>query len=280
MKKFIMFTLPLFVLTASFVQTVFAADDPVGSPAITDSSRTAKIVDSTKTKIDRSLPIDIAKTPWLVESVGVPANSSVFNRDRLLWADSHLFEALTDFASPVIPVEHWVNEPPKDDELTGKYIFVELWATWCPPCRRSLPLLNFFQEKFKDKLVVVAICETVGKAITEMEKANDVLKVNDMKFHLAFDTSRRFANKLGVFGIPHAVLIEPSVGAIVWEGMPTWIGYELDDVTLGKYLAVAEKLKAAGKMPTKSPVTFKVTPPEPKEKLAERDVVDTRLFEK
>ena len=248
-----------------FLTAIAFADEP-GGPVVTDPSKAPKVVAGPKTKVDRSQPVDPAKTPWLVESVGVPANSAVFNRERQIWADSHLFEGLADFTKPEIPVERWVNDAPKEADLVGKYLFVEVWATWCPPCRRSLPLLNFYQEKFKDKLVVVAICETDEKALSEMEKIDGVLKVKDMKFHLAIDTARRFANRLGVFGIPHAVLIEPTEGVIVWEGMPTWIGYELDDATLGKYLAVGDKIKEAGKMPKKSPVTFKAMPPDPGEK--------------
>lgn len=242
-------------------------------PNITDPGKSARIVKGTQTKIDRTQPIDLARTPWLVESVGVPADSSVFQRERLIWADSLLWTPIAETVGPEILVERWVNEPPKD--LAGKYVLIEVWATWCPPCRRSLPLLNFYQEKYQDKLVVVSICETDEQALREMEKIKGVLPVKDMKFHLAVDTGRRFANKLGVFGIPHAVLLEPTRGGVVWEGMPTWIGYELDDKTLEKYLAIGAKLKAAGKLPKESPVRFATQPVDPTEKLR-RPQVGTR----
>ena len=35
--------------------------------------------------------------------------------------------------------------------LKGKYIFMDIWATWCPPCRDELPLLKVLEEKFKDR---------------------------------------------------------------------------------------------------------------------------------
>lgn len=273
LAKWTVFSLLLFSFSGTSIVLAQGGDAPGSGPAVTDPSKEAVIVAGPKTRIDRSLPIDLAKTPWLVESAGATAGSAVFNRERLLWADPIRFLPNADGVGPEITVEHWVNNAPKAEELAGKYIFVECWATWCPPCRRSLPLLNFFQEHFKDKLAVVAICEASRNAdggeadlagtLDALKKMTGTLKPEEITFHLAIDTGRRFANKLGVFGIPHAVLIEPTEGVVVWEGMPTWIGYELDDKTLEKYLAIGEKQKEAGNVPAKSPVSFVVKPVDP-----------------
>ena len=197
--------------------------------------------------------------PWLIESAG---RTALPKRERMLWADSVQFKSIADICGdPVIEIEHWVKDPPKD--FRGKFVLIEVWATWCPPCRRGLPLLEYFHEKYKDELVVVSICETNEEALKNMEGA---LKLADMKAPLAVDTHRRFANALGVYGIPHAILIEPVMGAVLWEGMPTQIGAELSDEVMAKFLSNLKNPALQARMPEKAPFEFKATPPDPNKK--------------
>jgi thiol-disulfide isomerase/thioredoxin len=179
----------------------------------------------------------------------------------MLWADSVIYKDVKEIlGSPVIEVEHWVNAPPKD-YFKGKFILVEVWATWCPPCRRSLALLEYYHKKYPQELAVVSINETDEKALKEMKSP---MKLADIHTPLAVDTHRRFANSLGVYGIPHCVLIDPIFGKVVWEGMPTQIGYELSDERLSKILANLKNPKVIELLPKEPPVSFKVCPPDPK----------------
>jgi len=197
--------------------------------------------------------------PWLVESKD---RIALQQRERMLWADSVQYKSIAEISGePVIEIERWVNEPPKD--LAGKFVLIEVWATWCPPCRRSLPLLEFFHEKYKDELVVISICETDEDALKKMEGP---LKLTDIKAPLAVDTHRRFANALGVYGIPHAVLIEPVMGAVLWEGMPTQIGAELSDEVMSKFLANLKNPAVQARIPKQAPFEFKAMPPDPNKK--------------
>lgn len=177
--------------------------------------------------------IDLEKMPWLVESANLPANHPTLKRPKMLWAKSFLWAE-----APKIEVEEWITEKP---DMDGKYLLVEVWATWCPPCRRSLATLEYFHEKYKDELCVISICETDHDALKKMKGPTEL---DDIKCHLAVDTQRRFADELGCFGIPHCVIIEPQYGCVIWEGMPTLPGHELNEEIIERILAIGRKIKA------------------------------------
>ena len=175
-----------------------------------------------------------------------------------LWADSWLFnmvplldaegkqipeteetESLTaeERLKQFIQVEEWYGAAPPP--LTGKYVLVDFSASWCPACRREIVELNHWFQKFGKELVVISIYETDRTSIDNLAGA---YKGKDLQYYVGIDTKRRTANALGVFGIPHAVLIEPLYGGVIWEGMPNQPGYELTDEIIEKVLEIGRKV--------------------------------------
>ncbi len=99
-------------------------------------------------------------------------------------------------------------------DMEGKPLLLEFWATWCPPCRTSIPHLNEIYAKFKDRgLLVVGVTDEPNAVIKKFQK--DV----PMDYAVATDTGGRLNEKMGVSGIPTAFLVNKS-GEIVWEGHP------------------------------------------------------------
>ena len=178
-------------------------------------------------------------------------------REKNLWATSWLFVEIPrlDEAGTIIPepeaeasittaqrigeflkIEEWYGEAPPN--LEGKYVMVEFSATWCPACRREIPDLNRWHEKFGDELVVISIYETDRYDLDVMPGD---FQGKDLNYYVGIDTKRRCADALGVFGIPHAVLLEPQYGGVVWEGMPNQPNYELTDEMIERILAVGRR---------------------------------------
>jgi thiol-disulfide isomerase/thioredoxin len=110
---------------------------------------------------------------------------------------------------PALGVEYLSKAP----ELKGKPVIVEFWATWCPPCRTSIPHLNELNKKFKDKGLVI-----VG--VTDEDKAtvDDFQKKLPMDYSVALDKGG-LGQKFGIQGIPHAFVVGKD-GKILWEGHP------------------------------------------------------------
>ena len=279
MKKFV---LPFLFVAALLFATALSAEEaavpdcvvcPPGGPCILPSAGGAAAPAESE-PLPANLPdtepeirvVDLEKEPWLVESVNMPANHPALKRDKVVFADNLLWTALPDTVERV-QVEKWLTPLPPESEMAGKYILIEVWATWCPPCRRSLNYLNWLAEHYKDDLVVVAICEMEEEKVRSMPGDH---KIDDVRYSLAIDTGRRFANALNVTGIPHVVLIEPMLGGVVWEGMPTMPGHELDGKTLDKFFAVGRKLRDSGKFPAEPVIKFEVSEPTDEQRATRR----------
>jgi cytochrome c biogenesis protein CcmG/thiol:disulfide interchange protein DsbE len=124
--------------------------------------------------------------------------------------------------SPQVVAEKWLTEAP---DARGKFVIVDIWATWCGPCRRSIPHLNQLYAKYKDRLVVVGISDEPEQNIRNMAEPR-------IDYAVASDTQARVARALEVKGIPHAILIDPK-GIVRFEGMPQY----LTEKGLGKLMA-------------------------------------------
>lgn len=123
--------------------------------------------------------------------------------------------------APDFVIENWVTGRP---EARGKFVLIDFWATWCGPCRRSIPELNEFQARFKDRLAVVGVSD---------EPVADINKMTDphIDYAVASDTQARMLHTLAITGIPHCILVDPN-GIVRYEGMPTY----LDDAKLQHFL--------------------------------------------
>ncbi len=129
--------------------------------------------------------------------------------------------------APKLQVAKWVQgDPVKAFDAKHVYI-VEFWATWCGPCRGSIPHLNEVWQKFKDKGVIV-----IGQDVWEQDESAVepfIKKMGDkMTYRVALDDksqvkdgamSVNWMKAAGQNGIPTAFIVNRQ-GKIVWIGHP------------------------------------------------------------
>lgn len=91
-------------------------------------------------------------------------------------------------------------------KLKGRVVLIEFWATWCPPCRESIPAMNELYRKYNDKgLVLLGISVDKGQNVEEDLRA--FVKEYSIQYPVAID-SKNINNLYGVYSIPTTVLID------------------------------------------------------------------------
>jgi len=123
-----------------------------------------------------------------------------------------------DAAWPLDGLEFVKGGPVKIEP--GKVYIVEFWATWCPPCRVTIPHLTEVAHKYKDKKVVVTGISTEKM---DLVKAFVAKQAENMDYNVAVDSTGRVSKGyMGAFGvntIPHAFVVDQK-GRIAWYGHP------------------------------------------------------------
>jgi len=112
-----------------------------------------------------------------------------------------------------IRAEYWLNSKALTLEgLKGKIVVLEFWATWCGPCRKSVPHMIELNKKYAGQGVVF-----IGLTDELRDKVEPFAK--EMKMDYAVGGGSQTLKQYGVEGIPTAFIIAPS-GEIAWKGHP------------------------------------------------------------
>jgi thiol-disulfide isomerase/thioredoxin len=140
----------------------------------------------------------------------------------------------------------WVKGGPVEIKKGSVYV-VEFWATWCPPCRTSIPHLTEMQHAFKDQgVTIIGISNEKADVVKPFVKEE---KAGPMNYTVAIDPDRKvsegYMGAFNVRGIPHAFIVGTD-GKLVWHGHPMdQMDAVLKDVVAGDFDSVAYAKKKA-----------------------------------
>lgn len=151
-------------------------------------------------------------------------------------------------AAPPLKIADWIKGDPVNlDEGQGKNIYVvEFWATWCGPCRESIPHLTKVQKDYKDNnVIVIGVSDEPASTIEPF-----VRKMGErMEYTVAADrdqkTGEAYMAAAGLSGIPHAFIVGKD-GKIAWHGHPLEkMESVLDQLIAGTYDVAAARERMA-----------------------------------
>ena len=123
--------------------------------------------------------------------------------------------------TPKIPVDKCITQnPPTAEDLKNSVCVVEFWATWCPPCRKSVPKMIELTEKYSKKGAFFLAFSKDKSADT----VKNFITKNEINYHVAMDNG--LSAKFQFVGIPTAFVIDHTK-TIVWQGHPLTPTFEL-----------------------------------------------------
>lgn len=107
-------------------------------------------------------------------------------------------------------------------EFRGRFILLNLWATWCAPCRIEMPTLDRLRENHGDARFDVLALSIDRAGVSVVRRFYEQIGVRSLAIHI--DPSARAARSLGVLGLPTTLLLDPQgrevgrlVGPAEWD---------------------------------------------------------------
>jgi thiol-disulfide isomerase/thioredoxin len=98
----------------------------------------------------------------------------------------------------------------------GKVVLLNIWATWCPPCREEMPLLQeLHEENAAAGLMVVGVSVDAWR---EEVRIREFLDAHGITFPVWLDPGERSTLAFRSVGVPATFLIDRE-GAIVWRNL-------------------------------------------------------------
>lgn len=120
-------------------------------------------------------------------------------------------ETAPEYAAPTLDGDTLALE-----ELRGDVVLINIWATWCPPCREETPDLQALYERYADdglRILGISI-DGAGSRRAIREFADE----HSVTYTMLHDPGERVSNVFRVRGVPTSLLIGRD-GTIIWRGL-------------------------------------------------------------
>ncbi|MCF8321294.1 MAG: TlpA family protein disulfide reductase [Flavobacterium sp.] len=99
----------------------------------------------------------------------------------------------------------------KLSDFKGKYVYIDVWATWCGPCRAEIPFLKKTEEKYEGKnIAFVSISVDVQKDFEKWKKFVAEKQLGGVQLFADKDWNSDFMKSYSINSIPRFILIDPT----------------------------------------------------------------------
>ncbi|MFC1616939.1 TlpA disulfide reductase family protein [Candidatus Margulisiibacteriota bacterium] len=108
------------------------------------------------------------------------------------------------------------GNPVSLSDFRGKSdVLLVFWATWCPPCRREVPLLNEVYEKVSEEKLKILAINVEG--LRKIDIVKDFVKNYGVKYTVLIDDTQKISQEYKIVGIPTNIIVGKN-GVVKFRG--------------------------------------------------------------
>lgn len=116
-------------------------------------------------------------------------------------------------------------------DFRGDYVILNLWATWCPPCRAEMPHMQDFYDDYKDKGVTILAVNLTTQERNRNAVEPFVKEEFQLTFPVVLDVDGQVRSMYQAYSIPTTYFIDPQgkiqtkvIGPLSYERMKGIVG--------------------------------------------------------
>lgn len=147
-----------------------------------------------ETLLKEPAPSESRKTADITSPPPVPAELLESGTDV---TRSRRLASINATTPPELDVSNWINGEMTPEDLKGKIVVLDFWATWCGPCIASIPKNNALAQKYGDDVVLIGVCHDRGA-----ERMAEMVKSRNIRYPVCHDVGNTTINAYMVNGYP------------------------------------------------------------------------------
>ena len=90
-------------------------------------------------------------------------------------------------------------------DFSGKPIIINFWATWCPPCKNEIPLLQEFSKVYQESAAMIGINVMESNTVVK-----EFVKMNEITFPILLDSDGRIQETYRIIGLPTTYFVDEN----------------------------------------------------------------------
>jgi thiol-disulfide isomerase/thioredoxin len=166
------------------------------------------------------------KISQLMQATGTPTQRRSATSGHLQVRDRATQVGLIGQPAPGLSIKTWLNgEPVALEDLRGRIVLLEFWATWCKPCQEMFPKLRRLHEEHGERgLELIALTRhylayqgTAEAMEEELQLMRNMVREHGLEFRVGVAEDEKLQTVYGANGVPTVVLID-RLGVVRYVG--------------------------------------------------------------